>query len=230
MIVKAILFDLDDTLLVTNMDRFIPKYLNALGHKMRHLINPKELIDLVLESTYKMIENQDSILTNEQVFYDHFYSKTNFSRSDFQMLLEEFYNIDFPKLKIYTRSIPFVVKSVQTICDDGYKLAIATNPLFPAKAIQHRIDWAGLSKIKFDLITSYENSHFCKPSLNYYNEILEKLEVKADETLMVGDDYTNDIIPADSLGLKTFFINSKSETGKSGSIEECFKWIHENIK
>lgn len=228
--VKAILFDLDDTLLNTNMDRFIPKYLNALGYKMRHLMNPKKLIDLVLESTYMMIENQDSKLTNEQVFYDHFYSKTNFSRSDFQLLIQEFYEIDFPKLKIYTKSIPFVAKSVQAISDDGYKLAIATNPLFPAKAIRHRINWAGLSKIKFDLITSYENSHFCKPNLDYYTEILEKLDVKPNEALMIGDDYVNDIVPADTLGIQTFFINSKSETGKSGSVQECFKWISEKFK
>ena len=230
MTLKAILFDLDDTLLDTNMDRFIPKYLDALGYKMKHLMNSKELIDLVLESTYKMIENQDSKLTNKQVFYNHFYSKTNFSRSDFQILIEEFYDIDFPKLKIYTKSIPFVAKSVQDISNDGYKLAIATNPLFPAKAIQHRIDWAGLSKVKFDLITSYENSHFCKPNPDYYTEILEKLEVKPDEALMVGNDYANDIVPADSLGIQTFFINSKSETGKSGSVEECFRWIHEKFK
>ena len=31
---KAILFDLDDTLLDTNMDRFLPKYLEALGSKL----------------------------------------------------------------------------------------------------------------------------------------------------------------------------------------------------
>ena len=227
---KAILFDLDDTLLDTNMDRFLPKYLEALGSKLKHLMNPKALIDLVLESTYMMIESQNPELTNEQVFYNHFYSKTNFSRSDFQLLIEEFYNVDFPKLKDYTNSIPLVSKSVQAISDDGFKIAIATNPLFPAKAIQHRIDWAGLSNIKFDLITTYENSHFCKPSPNYYTEILEKLDVKPDEAIMVGDNYTNDIIPADSIGMQTFFINSKPEVGKSGSLEECIKWIRESIK
>lgn len=230
MAIKAILFDLDDTLLDTNMDQFIPKYLDALGFKMRHLMDPKQLIDLVLESTYMMIENQDPKLTNEEVFYNHFYPRTEFSRTEFQPLIEEFYDMDFPKLKIYTNSIPHVVNSVKAIYDKGYKIVVATNPLFPAKAIYHRIDWAGLSKIDFNLITTYENSHFCKPNPYYYIEIIEKLEVKPDEAIMIGDDYKNDIIPAESIGMQTYYINSNSETGKSGSLRECFEWIEAGFK
>ena len=29
---------------------------------------------------------------------------------------------------------------VQTICDQGYDMVIATNPLFPARAIEHRLN------------------------------------------------------------------------------------------
>ncbi|MBN1408753.1 MAG: HAD family hydrolase [Calditrichaceae bacterium] len=230
MAVKAILFDLDDTLLDTNMDRFIPKYLDALGYKMKHLMDAKKLIDLVLESTYMMVKNQDPKLTNEQVFYNHFYPRTNFSRTEFQLLIEEFYEIDFPKLKVFTNPIPFAAISIQALYDEGYKIAIATNPLFPAKAIYHRINWAGLSHIKFDLITTYDNSHFCKPNHKYYLEILEKMDLKPDQAVMIGDDYNNDIIPAQSIGIRTFFINSTSEKGKSGSLQDCFDWIKSGFK
>ncbi|MEJ2544820.1 MAG: HAD family hydrolase [Calditrichaceae bacterium] len=230
MTIKAILFDLDDTLLDTNMDRFIPKYLEALGHKMRNLMNPKELIDLVLESTYMMIENQDPDSTNEQIFYNHFYPKTKISKQDFKPLIEEFYDIDFPKLKVFTNTIPFVAESVKAISDNSYKIAIATNPLFPAKAIYHRINWAGLSDIQFDLVTTYENSHFCKPSPNYYIEILKKLDVKPVQAIMIGDDYNNDIVPANSIGMQTFYINAKSGVGKSGTLNACFEWINAGFK
>lgn len=230
MTLRAILFDLDDTLLATNMDRFVPKYLDALGSKIKHLMNPKDLINLVLESTQVMIENQDPALTNEQVFYNHFYSKIDFSKPDFQTLVKEFYEVDFPKLKIYTNSIPFVPDLMQSVFDNGFKVVIATNPLFPAKAIEHRINWSGLSDFAFDLVTTYENSHFCKPSPNYYLEILEKIKVKPAEAVMVGDDLINDIKPAVALGMDTFFINSESDVGKSGTLEQCTEWIKEKIK
>ena len=212
------------------MDHFIPKYLEALGLKMKHLMDPKKLIDLVLESTYMMIENQDAKLSNEEVFYNHFYPRTNFSRLEFQPLIEEFYEIDFPKLRKFTNPIPIVSRSIRAICDHRYKIAIATNPLFPARAIHHRIDWAGLSDIDFDLITTYENSHFCKPNPKYYSEIIGKLAVMPDEAIMIGDDYKNDIIPAQSIGLDTYYINPKSEKGKSGSLKECFEWINAGFK
>ena len=230
MSLKAILFDLDDTLLATNMDRFIPKYLDALGNKMKSLMKPKKLIDLVLKSTQVMMESQEPALTNEQVFYDHFYSKIDFSKSDFHALIKEFYDVDFPKLKIYTEPIPSAVDIVQIVFDADLKVVIATNPLFPARAIEHRIDWAGLSGFTFDLVTTYENSHFCKPNPNYYWEILEKIEIDPDDALMVGNDLINDIEPAASLGLDTFYINSKFKLEKSGTIDHFTEWIKEIIK
>lgn len=230
MLLRAILFDLDDTLLETNMDRFIPKYLDALGNKMKSLMKPKKLIDLVLESTNMMIKNQDPALTNEQVFYDHFYSKISFSKSDFQSLVTEFYEVEFPQLKIHTNPISAAQDLMQMLFGTDLKIAIATNPLFPARAIEHRIEWAGLSHSNFDLVTTYENSHFCKPNPDYYSEILNKIGVNPDEALMVGNDLINDIEPAATLGMDTYYISSKMKLEKSGTIEQFTEWIKDYIK
>ncbi|MEJ2054730.1 MAG: HAD family hydrolase [Calditrichaceae bacterium] len=225
MSLKAILIDLDDTLLSTNMERFIPIYLQSLGLWMKNFMQPEELIKLVLESTQKMMINDDPALTNEEVFYHYFNSKINFSSTDFKTQAAQFYDMEFPKLGKNTKKVPFADEFVKQLFDAGFKVVIATNPLFPAKAIEHRIYWAGLSKFRFDLITTYENSHFCKPSIKYYNEILEKIGVKPEEAVMVGDDVENDIIPAKNLGMDAFLIFEIARQDKSGSLEDCLNWI-----
>ena len=54
---------------------------------------------------------------------------------------------------------------------------VATNPIFPRKAILHRLSWAGLApeQVPFALITDYERFHFAKPNPAFFAEILAQL-------------------------------------------------------
>lgn len=72
-------------------------------------------------------------------------------------------------------------------------------------ATESRIKWAGLDKADFELYTTYENSHYCKPSPAYYGEILEKLSLEPAECLMVGNDASEDGA-AQELGIKVFLL------------------------
>ena len=65
------------------------------------------------------------------------------------------------------------------------------------------------------LYTTYENAHFCKPNLRYYQEILEKIGRRPEECLMVGNDVGEDMV-ARQLGMEVFLltdclINQRSE-------------------
>ena len=84
-------------------------------------------------------------------------------------------------------------------------MVLATNPIFPRIATENRIRWAGLGPDDFALITTYENSTYCKPNPAYYREILEKLGRKAEECLMVGNDVVEDGA-AQRLGIPVFFL------------------------
>ncbi len=59
----------------------------------------------------------------------------------------------------------------------GYKLVLATNPIFPGVAIRHRMRWAGIDDIPFRLVTTMEDMHFCKPNPKYYVEIVDMLDL-----------------------------------------------------
>ena len=78
--------------------------------------------------------------------------------------------------------------------------------MFPAIATFSRIKWAGLNPEDFELITTYENSHFCKPNPDYYREILGKLSLNGDECLMVGNDVGEDMV-AGQVGMQTFLLS-----------------------
>lgn len=58
----------------------------------------------------------------------------------------------------------------------------------------------------YALVTHEGNMHAAKPTTAYYEEILAKIGRSAEETLMVGDDWKNDIEPAHALGMATYWI------------------------
>ena len=84
-------------------------------------------------------------------------------------------------------------------------MALATNPIFPARATQWRIQWAGLKPEDFEWYTAYENSSHSKPNPAYYRDVLARLNVKPEECLMVGNDVGEDMI-AEQLGMKVFLL------------------------
>ena len=60
-----------------------------------------------------------------------------------------------------------------------------------------------LSADDFEYITTYENSTYAKPHINYYKEILATIGAEASDCLMVGNDTRDDMV-AESLGMKVF--------------------------
>lgn len=192
--IKNILFDLDGTLLPMDQDQFIKLYMISLYeafptyHKDVH-----ELSNIIIKGTYLMVKN-DGSKTNEKVFYDFF--KT-IHKENTDLLIskyEDYYNNGFIKAKEATSYNPYANLLIKELKKKGYNLILATNPLFPRIATLNRIKWAGLDPEDFTLITTYENSRYCKPNLKYYEEIIDKLKLNKDECLMVGNDTKEDYI------------------------------------
>ncbi len=71
----------------------------------------------------------------------------------------------------------------------------------------------GIKDYFIHLITSRELG-YNKPDLNFFHNMLKELQVQPEETVMVGNDYAKDIIPAKTVGIRTVFFN-KNETDQS---------------
>lgn len=230
--IKAILFDLDGTLLPLDTDDFLRQYLKAIGQSVAHLTDPNKFVQDLMASTYVMIENTNPHLTNEEVFWNDFLARVGVPQEVLMPVLDDFYAHKFPELVLYANPTPLSREIVEAAAQRGFGLVIATNPVFPTAAVRERMRWIGIDDHPFDLVTTYEIMHYCKPQVAYYEEILEKTGYNAAECLMVGNDPYEDLVAA-KLGMKTFLVEDylvdRPETGLSpdyrGALADVFKLI-----
>lgn len=230
-----LLIDLDNTLLENDMEVFIPAYLKLLGECLANHVPPHQLIPALLEATQCMLKNKRPDRTLKQVFDAEFYEPLGLDQSLMVKPIKEFYERQFPALRSLTKPRPAAVEFVREALDRGYDLVLATNPLFPRTAIVQRLSWAGISaeKTPFKLIPSYETFHFAKPNPAFFTEIMGQLGWPQKPVLMIGDDPYNDIIPAESIGVPTYWVSDQPPTkiGLSfnpsgwGGLEDLLDWV-----
>ncbi|MBO5224423.1 MAG: HAD family hydrolase [Clostridia bacterium] len=203
--IKVVLFDLDGTLLPMDQDKFIKAYFGGITKRLENFgYEPKQLISAIWAGTADMIKN-DGATANEHVFWKRFVDVFGEKARADEPHFTEFYEEDFDKIQ---KVCGYNEKASKTICKVkslGLRTALATNPIFPAIATQKRIKWAGLNVSDFELVTTYENSRFCKPNLEYYKDIIKFLGVEANECVMVGNDVGEDMITK-NLGMKVFLL------------------------
>lgn len=205
MSITTVLFDLDGTLLPMDQDVFVKDYFTRIAGKVApHGYDPKQLIDMIWRGTAAMVQN-DGSKTNEEAFWNYAVSVYGDQILRDKYLFDEFYEREFDKIKAVCGYHPAAAEIVHSLKDQGFRVALATNPIFPARATQWRIQWAGLQPEDFELYTTYENSVYCKPNPAYYRDILKRLNVQPEECLMVGNDVGEDLI-AEQLGMQVFLL------------------------
>lgn len=202
---KAIFFDLDGTLLPMDQDLFVKDYLHRLAAYMaQYGYEPKAIADTVMEGVVAMVKNDGSI-SNEEAFWNLFANRFGNEVLNDLPKFEEFYRTEFQKVSASCGYNERAKEIIEFVKQKGLKPVLATNPLFPQIATYSRARWAGLNPEDFAYITTYENSSFCKPNPMYYQQILEKLGLKAEECVMVGNDSREDTVPA-QLGMSVFLL------------------------
>ena len=236
MSIKAVLFDLDGTLLPMDQDVFLKTYLGMLATNMAtHGYEIKSFVEGIWQGTSAVIQNDGSRI-NEQVFWEAFSaSQGKDAIADIEHF-DRFYREKFDDVRVSCSYDPAAKDTVDAIKKLGLRVILATNPVFPAIATQKRMRWAGFEPEDFELYTTYENSHFCKPNPQYYMEIASKLGLFPDECLMVGNDVIDDMC-AQSVGMKVFLltnclINKKNEdisAYERGGFEELIKYVRNLI-
>ena len=207
---KALLLDLDDTLIDNSMDTFIPAYFRALEAFVAGVVEPGKFIEELLKATRAMDHNEGTGPTNEEVFAAAFYPALEVPREEMEPLLARFYNEAFPQLEPLTGRRPAAPKIVEWAKGRGLQVVIATNPLFPRTAIEQRMAWGrvGVDLFDYELVTCYENSHATKSSPAYFREIVEFLGRQPGECLMVGDNWGWDVVCAGEAGIPSYWIAS----------------------
>lgn len=236
MSIKAVLFDLDGTLLPMDQDLFVSTYLKRLCIKMAGFgYDPQRLGKSIWAGCYAMISNNGTI-TNEQCFWNSINAAYGTDVRKDEALFDEYYRKEFGDVRSVCGFTPDAAKLVHRLQDMGITVILATNPVFPAVATNQRIEWAGLSPEDFAFVTTFENSNYCKPNLDYYRSILEQFDLDPKDCLMVGNDVSDDM-PAEELGMQVFLltdclINTKNKDISpypQGSFDALDTYINENL-
>ena len=230
--ITTILFDLDGTLLPMDQDVFVRSYFGELTKKMLpREYEPKKLIETIWNGTNVMVQNNGAC-SNEDAFWNYFGQVYGENGLKDKTVFDEFYRVEFQKAAAFCGFNAEAKKTVDAFKKAGYRIVLATNPLFPSVATQSRIRWAGLEPSDFEFYTTYENSCYCKPNTAYYTELLQKIGCQPEECLMVGNDVTEDMA-AQKLGMSVFLLTdcliNKEETDISvyphGGFEALQKYV-----
>ncbi len=203
--IDTILFDLDGTLLPMDEEAFMRLYFAELSRKCAAFgYQPQQVPPAVWVGIRAMVKN-DGAATNEQRFWEAFARELGEGVLELKDPLVRFYEEEFHKARGGTFANPLAAPLVRELKDAGYTVALATNPMFPRCGVATRLSWIGLSLDDFDLVTSYEYAHFCKPNTRYYGEILEVLGRAPQSCLMVGNNTSEDGCAA-GLGIDFYLV------------------------
>jgi len=224
-LLKAVLFDLDGTLLDIDLDAFLREYFVALGPVVAEVLghgDPRDGLSVVIAGTEAMSLPHPG-LTNREAFNACFHRLTeaDLDLEEYALPFERFYRDVFPSLRKNFAPAAGARRAVEVALELGLEVAIATNPIFPRSAVEERMRWAGIHDLEVSVVTTYENMHATKPHAAYFVETAEMLGFETASCLMVGDDRTLDM-PAADVGMLTFYVGGDSGVPAdwSGTLED----------
>lgn len=232
--IDTILFDLDGTLLPMDNDTFTRGYFKALAGKLAPFgYAPEQIVDAVWKGTAAMVRN-DGTRRNIDAFWETFEPMMDGWKPEYRAAVDAFYCKEFHAARAFTQENPLAAPLVKELRRDGFSVALATNPIFPRHGVEARLGWIGLSTADFELVTAYENMHFCKPNPRYFAEICELLGKAPENCLMVGNNTVEDAEAAERAGLHALLVTdcliNEREKPLSNYEATCFCALPEKIR
>ncbi|MBN1632829.1 MAG: TIGR02253 family HAD-type hydrolase [Ignavibacteria bacterium] len=192
--IKAIIFDLDNTLV--DFMLFKKRAIDAAIYAM---------IDTGLDITFDEANKRISdIYQREGIEYQQVFDK---------MLIDLYGKVDYKiissgiiayrtareaALTLYPNVTPTLIELIKM----GLKLAVVSDA--PTMEAWLRLSYLRLQHL-FDVVITFDESKERKPSPVPFNLALNKLQLKANECLMLGDWAERDVVGAKAVGMKTVF-------------------------
>lgn len=203
--IQAVLFDLDETLLDLNGDLFLEAYIDALAQFMIPLM-PPDTFRQALWSAAAALGPSHPEVSNSEILCNGIGAQTGHSSKAVADRLNAFVRTDLSVILPEGAPTNGSRDAVEAAQAAHLKVVVATNPIYPQEVIHERLRRARLDDIAWDGIATWD-FHSTKPYPDYYAEWAQILQLAADECLMVGDDYFNDM-PARNVGMATFYVGA----------------------
>jgi len=199
---KAVLLDLDNTLILFDELKYYTAYFKKLNHYFDDVFEPTELRERVINGTMALRHNR-GLKNNLQHFLDVFAHEHEADIPKLWARFMAFYREAYDDIAVTVHVPEGLHPVIAQLRRTGLKLVIASNPIFPVTAQEKRMRWGGLDPAWFDLFTHIENMRFVKPTIDYFKQTCALIGEKPADCLMVGNDPVNDMAAAQA-GLKTY--------------------------
>jgi FMN phosphatase YigB (HAD superfamily) len=190
---QAVLFDLDNTLILFDEALYFERYMTLVNGFFADLITPDEFRAKLLQSTQSLLDNRGR-MSNADFFRKTFDRVFGAKSEDIWNRFLEFYSQDMEELRQLVHIPQGVQRIMACLQEQELKLVIASNPILPLDLQLRRLSWAGIEDISYELVTHMGNMSFCKPQVEYYEEICRKIDIPPRACLMVGNDPVNDMV------------------------------------
>jgi|WetSurMetagenome_2_1015567.scaffolds.fasta_scaffold57665_2 HAD superfamily hydrolase (TIGR01549 family) len=195
--IKIISFDLEGTL--TSLDFTIGVYYEGIPA----IISDRDHIPLkkaraIVHKQYEMVGHKQSY------FYDINYWSKVFNLKDYQRLLEKYAE----RVKCYAD-----VEPALTILKEDYQFIISTNA--SREFLQYLLK--GLEEFSFRVFSSISDYKMIKCP-EFYGIICQEMGVQPDEIAHIGDNWEFDVISAQKVGIKTFYLNREQKSDSLTSL------------
>ena len=192
--IKAIIFDLDNTLLdFIKMKQFSVKAaitaMNEAGLEVNEEKAYKDIFDLYVEKGWE----------NQQVFDD--YLNQTVGKVSNKILAAGI--VSYRRAREATLLVyPNVNKTLIELIKMGIKLAVVSDA--PSREAWMRLYYLNLHHV-FEPVLTYDDTGVRKPSAKPFKMALDVLNVEPEEALMIGDWPERDVVGAKQIGMKTIF-------------------------
>lgn len=232
---EAVLFDLDGTLLASDFEEQIEKYmrrLSAYAASFAPELAPTLMRDM-MGAVSDCMRERDMRTTVSEKFWKSYCGRTGAEREFLEPRFDVFYREEYGEIGAHYTPVPQMQEAVRILKAAGKKLCVATNCFYPAAAVEWRLRWAGLEPADFDAITHYENMHITKPHPEYFSEAAALLGVVDHACVMVGNNGKEDMTAGrtgmETFLLETFLIGGEDYKGPRGGYDDLLEWLGRKI-
>jgi len=193
---KAVLFDLDNTLLDFMKMKRIASAQAAFAMVSAGLrLGEKEVADSLLATYFEVgIESEDAF----QTYLGR--NRGHYAPGDRDRILAAAINAYLKAKGVFLDPYPNVVPTLIKLIKKGLKLGILTDA--PRLKAFQRLNSIGLEHF-FDVIVCKDDTGVTKPNALAFDAAIKRLNVPAPEILFVGDNPERDILGAQKAGMRT---------------------------
>lgn len=202
--IKAVIFDLDDTL-YTDWGCCHQAGLDAVGNYGEEILNIKEqiLLDAFRQGRSKSFQHLGDIGSSHN---RALWAQFALEQLGVNPIIHagELHNAYWDAV-LHTMVLePEVPALLHTLKEFGIQTAVCTNMM--AGIQLRKLVTLGIAE-SIDCFVSSEEAGIDKPSPKIFQYVLQKLQLMPEETVMVGDSYAHDMLGALSVGIPCIWLN-----------------------